>query len=415
MLATPTRWDKLSMISAISPRGEVGFRIVEGTINAERFKEFLAALIEEARRFKYRNGTIERLLDRDTDPADGFTQHLFEVAMPRARAYDRIMRESNGDPSGIEFKSEGTGRARYAVVLPDASQQGKWRISYFDERGFSSHHVEETRDAAVKSMVSDGFTIESRGTLDELAATREWKLGTDYADIIDQLNRKIITHDEFMRLQAKLNEDYERDKNGAPRAEAVAQGPDLAAPTQQDVLAQQERRENADALDERARIDREAAAAPAPSADTLRAQADLNNALADLGDLLGRPFRANIAPEQEAKLVPILTRVLDAAFRMGYYKFKDAARFALDTIREKIGADVADALAAVFRLEIIHDLLAVDIGEVDIDIGHADAIRVKKTLKQQPVLERIKIGDAYRVGNNRTGSTAPSGTKNNTL
>ena len=50
VLATPTRWDKLSMISAISPRGEVGFRIVEGTINAERFKEFLAALIEEAKR-----------------------------------------------------------------------------------------------------------------------------------------------------------------------------------------------------------------------------------------------------------------------------------------------------------------------------------------------------------------------------
>ena len=364
-----------------------------------------AALIEEARRFKYRNGTIERLLDRDNDPADGFTQHLFEVAMPRARAYDRIMRESNGDPSGIEFKSEGTGRERYAVVLPDASQAGKWRVSYFDERGFSSHHVEPTRDAAVKSMVSDGFTIESKGTLDELAATREWKLGTDYAEIIDRLNRGLITHDEFMRLQAKLNEDYERDKNGAPKDESVAQAPDLAAPTQQDVLAQQDRRENADALDERARIDREAAAqtltaqtapeqrkdttgdilggptvedalaekarkdakagkppagpdlfsaadpepaepaaAPAPSADTLRAQADLNNALADLGDLLGRPFRANIAPEQEAKLVPILTRVLDAAFRMGYYKFKDAARFALDTIREKIGADVADAL-----------------------------------------------------------------------
>jgi hypothetical protein len=37
------------MISAISPRGEVAFRIVDGTINAERFKEFLAALIEEAK------------------------------------------------------------------------------------------------------------------------------------------------------------------------------------------------------------------------------------------------------------------------------------------------------------------------------------------------------------------------------
>ena len=48
VLAVPARWAKLSMISAISPRGEVAFRIVEGTINADRFIEFLAALIEGA-------------------------------------------------------------------------------------------------------------------------------------------------------------------------------------------------------------------------------------------------------------------------------------------------------------------------------------------------------------------------------
>jgi transposase len=48
ILPTPTRWDKLSMISAISPRGEVAFQIVDGSINAERFIAFLAALIEGA-------------------------------------------------------------------------------------------------------------------------------------------------------------------------------------------------------------------------------------------------------------------------------------------------------------------------------------------------------------------------------
>jgi transposase len=50
VLAVPARWVKLSMISAISPRGEVSFRIVDGTINADRFIEFLAALIEGAPR-----------------------------------------------------------------------------------------------------------------------------------------------------------------------------------------------------------------------------------------------------------------------------------------------------------------------------------------------------------------------------
>ena len=50
VLATPTCWRKLSMISAISPRGEIAFRIVEGSINTDRFIEFLDALIEGAKR-----------------------------------------------------------------------------------------------------------------------------------------------------------------------------------------------------------------------------------------------------------------------------------------------------------------------------------------------------------------------------
>lgn len=50
VLAVPTRWHKLSMISAISARGEVAFRIVEGSINTERFIEFLAALIHGKKR-----------------------------------------------------------------------------------------------------------------------------------------------------------------------------------------------------------------------------------------------------------------------------------------------------------------------------------------------------------------------------
>jgi hypothetical protein len=81
-----------------------------------------------------------------------------------------------------------------------------------------------------------------------------------------------------------------------------------------------------------------------PSADELRAKADLMNALADLGSIFNAPFKANITPEQEQKLLPVLTRVLDAAFRLGYSKFKDAAKFALEQIRAALGAETADAL-----------------------------------------------------------------------
>jgi len=94
----------------------------------------------------------------------------------------------------------------------------------------------------------------------------------------------------------------------------------------------------------------EAAKAPAPatakkpSADQTRAKADLMNALADLGDILGKNTRMNMVPEQEQRLLPVLTRVLDAAFRLGYHKFKDAAKFSLDQIREHLGAEAAGAL-----------------------------------------------------------------------
>jgi hypothetical protein len=75
--------------------------------------------------------------------------------------------------------------------------------------------------------------------------------------------------------------------------------------------------------------------------DELRAKADLGNALADLGDILSKPGRMNITPEQEAKLLPALTRVFDAAFRLGFVKFKQAAKYVLDQIRAALGDEVA--------------------------------------------------------------------------
>jgi transposase len=50
VLKQPQRWDQRSMISAISPRGEVALRSIDGAFNAERFLEFLAALIDAAPR-----------------------------------------------------------------------------------------------------------------------------------------------------------------------------------------------------------------------------------------------------------------------------------------------------------------------------------------------------------------------------
>lgn len=75
-----------------------------------------------------------------------------------------------------------------------------------------------------------------------------------------------------------------------------------------------------------------------------KATNDLNDALGELGSIFGKNVRSNITPEQEQKLLPVLTKVFDAAFRLGYYEFKAASKFVLETIRSKIGADVADSI-----------------------------------------------------------------------
>jgi len=75
-----------------------------------------------------------------------------------------------------------------------------------------------------------------------------------------------------------------------------------------------------------------------------KAKADFDDALNDLGDIFGSNFRKSMMPEQEQKLVPVLTRLMDAAFRRGYFKFKDAAKFVLDAIRGKFGDDAAGSI-----------------------------------------------------------------------
>jgi len=83
---------------------------------------------------------------------------------------------------------------------------------------------------------------------------------------------------------------------------------------------------------------------PSKPADAAKAKEDLKAAVADLGSILTKKGRATLMPEEEQKIMPVLVRLFDAAFRLGYANFKDAAKYALEKIRETLGADVADSL-----------------------------------------------------------------------
>jgi hypothetical protein len=89
---------------------------------------------------------------------------------------------------------------------------------------------------------------------------------------------------------------------------------------------------------------KEAPGATGDEAAKAKAKQDLEDALGDLSMLMTKGTRLNIMPEEEQKLMPILTKAADAAFRLGYYKFKDAAKFVMDLIRSRLGDDVADQI-----------------------------------------------------------------------
>lgn len=73
------------------------------------------------------------------------------------------------------------------------------------------------------------------------------------------------------------------------------------------------------------------------------------------------------------------------------------------------GDDLRDPIAAPFLGGVADHFTAAAIVEVDIDIGHRDALGVEESLEQQPVRDGVDIGDAHGVGHQRTGGRTTAG------
>ena len=67
------------------------------------------------------------------------------------------------------------------------------------------------------------------------------------------------------------------------------------------------------------------------------------------------------------------------------------------------GDDLRDLVAAVLAGDVVDDLAAAVHAEVDVDIGHGDALGVEEALEEQLVLQRIDVGDLHDVGDQRAG------------
>ena len=67
-------------------------------------------------------------------------------------------------------------------------------------------------------------------------------------------------------------------------------------------------------------------------------------------------------------------------------------------------------ILTVFADNVVDDLRASVLAEIDIKIGHTDTLRIEKALKQQIVFDGIDARDADAISAQRAGARASAGT-----
>jgi hypothetical protein len=95
----------------------------------------------------------------------------------------------------------------YALILPDASEPGRFRYSGFKAIGWDTHFTANTLDEVVLEAFKAGYTcVAARDTLDKMSATTEWIKGCErLAQIQAHQNGKLSWNEmlnEFEKIEA---------------------------------------------------------------------------------------------------------------------------------------------------------------------------------------------------------------------
>ena len=68
-----------------------------------------------------------------------------------------------------------------------------------------------------------------------------------------------------------------------------------------------------------------------------------------------------------------------------------------------------------FARDVVDDLAAATLAEVDVDIGQRDALGIEEALEDQVVVQRIDVGDPQRPRDQAAGRRAAAGPDRNAL
>lgn len=137
----------------------------------------------------------------------------FESYLARARAEMATKRAAIGDLSGGGILKH-LNTERWVFVLPDMTDAGKWRIQYFDARGFSGHGTYNSVDDCASMALASGFVERDDTALDRVQRLASFWRGNYAADLIQRINCGELSHSQGDALMAA----YDTQQTGAAAA-----------------------------------------------------------------------------------------------------------------------------------------------------------------------------------------------------
>jgi len=117
-----------------------------------------------------------------------FQAHVQELRDTRQAGIQALRDANDGNTIGIEAASKDG--ERFAVVLKDASEPGKFRVQNYDKSSFSGHQVYGTELEALDALWSDGYRTSAQGAMDKLVGTPAWEQGVEIAAQIQTQNEE---------------------------------------------------------------------------------------------------------------------------------------------------------------------------------------------------------------------------------
>lgn len=130
------------------------------------------------------------LPDVDSPRRAAFAAHLSTLRESRRLGVESLGRAVDG----LELTSD-SGK-RWAFLLPDMTEAGRWRLQYFDERGFSGHGIYDTEEQLLDAAWSAGFRQVDLGALDRIAQLASFQRGNFASDLIRRINQRELTHEQ---------------------------------------------------------------------------------------------------------------------------------------------------------------------------------------------------------------------------